>query len=731
MRATFGRLADRELVLRPGMNLIHGDNETGKSTWVAFLLAMLYGIDTRDRVRAGRLPDKVQYQPWSGKPMTGLLELTEEGRSLRLERTSQTAPMGELRVWDRDTGNEAEDLTSKNCGQALLGVEAEVFLRSACLRQRGISVSADPRLEKRLNSLVTAGDEDYACGDLDEKLKKLQTALRHNHTGAIPRAEDRRRELLAQLDEIAQKQQSLAGLEGELQALRRRRDQCRETLAGIEALERQKALEQARSALSASSQKREALEKVCAALPDQALTSELREESRQLREALQDAALEEAAAARELPPPDPIFVRMDAQQVGEQAAADAAAVHAAACAEQPEDKYSIPCLVLFLAGLTVGIIGALLYLPLPAIGGSTLSLAGLTLFLWLRSRLQRAENQYDEFQRQAREILSKYGAENPEQILQRGRECVEALNCRAQAETLHRERLSALAQRREALMARLEAVFPGCRTQDQADTRFREAAEARQALDRARVAETACADQLKALEADAEDVEIDGDLYRWAVCSRQTTLEHLNAAAREIAARAQEAAVITGAIGQMGDPLALNGELEALERDLAAMEARYAALALARETLAKADETLRARFAPLLCKRTGAIFERLTAGAYDEVRLDRSLQVTVHPKNSTVFRPLSCLSGGTVDQLYLALRLAISELLVPKAPLILDDALICFDDHRAALAMETLMELSKTRQILFFTCQGREKRILDSLLQARNAQASVQPESEA
>ena len=45
----------------------------------------------------------------------------------------------------------------------------------------------------------------------------------------------------------------------------------------------------------------------------------------------------------------------------------------------------------------------------------------------------------------------------------------------------------------------------------------------------------------------------------------------------------------------------------------------------------------------------------------------------------------------------------------------LDDALVYFDDKRAELALQTLRELSKTRQVLIFTCQSREKRLLDKL----------------
>ena len=71
MTATFGKLDHAHLELEDGLNLISAPNEGGKSTWCAFWKAMLYGIDTRDRDRAGHLADKNRYQPWSGAPMEG------------------------------------------------------------------------------------------------------------------------------------------------------------------------------------------------------------------------------------------------------------------------------------------------------------------------------------------------------------------------------------------------------------------------------------------------------------------------------------------------------------------------------------------------------------------------------------------------------------------------------------------------------------------------------------
>ena len=75
MTATFGKLNQAVLTPAPGLTVITAPNEGGKSTWTAFLKAMLFGLDTRERDRSGFLADKNHYQPWSGAPMSGELEL--------------------------------------------------------------------------------------------------------------------------------------------------------------------------------------------------------------------------------------------------------------------------------------------------------------------------------------------------------------------------------------------------------------------------------------------------------------------------------------------------------------------------------------------------------------------------------------------------------------------------------------------------------------------------------
>ena len=71
LHASFGKLENESLTFHDGLNVIYAPNESGKSTWCAFIRAMLFGVDSAERARSGHLPDKTKYSPWSGAPMEG------------------------------------------------------------------------------------------------------------------------------------------------------------------------------------------------------------------------------------------------------------------------------------------------------------------------------------------------------------------------------------------------------------------------------------------------------------------------------------------------------------------------------------------------------------------------------------------------------------------------------------------------------------------------------------
>ena len=123
---------------------------------------MLYGINSRERDRAGFIADKNRYAPWSGAAMSGRLDCATELGELTLTRTTrrQTSPMGEFRAVYAGTGEPVPGLTGRTCGETLLGVSREVFERSAFIRQSGLAVTQDAGLERRIAALISSGEED-------------------------------------------------------------------------------------------------------------------------------------------------------------------------------------------------------------------------------------------------------------------------------------------------------------------------------------------------------------------------------------------------------------------------------------------------------------------------------------------------------------------------------------------------------------------------------------------
>jgi hypothetical protein len=112
--------------------------------------------------------------------------------------------MGEFQAYETHTGLPVPELTAANCGQLLLGVEKTVFTRAGFIRLTDLPVSDDDALRRRLNALVTTGDESGASDDLDQKLKALKNRCRHNKTGLLPQAEQQRDDLMRTLEQLTQ-----------------------------------------------------------------------------------------------------------------------------------------------------------------------------------------------------------------------------------------------------------------------------------------------------------------------------------------------------------------------------------------------------------------------------------------------------------------------------------------------------------------------------------------------
>ena len=188
MQATFGCLDGAVLELSDGLNCLVLPNGAGKSTWAAFLTAMFYGVDPAARKSRGRLPVRLQFAPWSGKPMAGIVHLKLETREIVLERSSAARPMDTFRAYDPVTGQAVAGLTGDNCGLVLWGVERAVFLRTAMIGG-DLSVTADQALLQRLQNLASTGRESDSARAAAETLKAWKNRCRYHNTGLLPETE--------------------------------------------------------------------------------------------------------------------------------------------------------------------------------------------------------------------------------------------------------------------------------------------------------------------------------------------------------------------------------------------------------------------------------------------------------------------------------------------------------------------------------------------------------------
>lgn len=724
MTAVFGRLQGETLELRDGLNILEAPNETGKSTWCAFLLSMLYGVNSRERERAGFIPDKTRYAPWTGAAMSGRIECRAAGQELTLTRTTrrQTAPMGEFQAVYTGTGDAVPGLSGTTCGETLTGVSREVYERTAFIRQAGLPITQDAGLERRVASLISSGEEGTSYSEAVEVLKKQLNRRRHNKTGQLPALEAELAEAERRLEEARRFSQQLTDADREIEDLVKQEAALKEELAQYDRWESA----QARHALDSACAEADRAAQTAAALRQRLAEDHIPENETigRLRGALvnlettrrnvEKARGERDEAAKALLRAEQAVTDSPfAGQTPEEARRETETPPA------PTNWRKGPGLLLIVLGTMAAF--ALFYgtgvvlsgspWQKPAAGGALLAVLAVT---WLLAgRLRRKAMR----EAQASALLKRFGTADPAEITALADTYCKAWEVRdaAQAEA---ERRSAaadtlynmLSSNEQGLLLEIRRFAPAAFDTSAADQLLRECAVRRKAVQEAEAAAQKARMRCEVLAQHTDtDTLPTGDAPPRR--SREEAEQDLARTQAALAAARSAADRLTGQRNALGDPAALNAAPEQLREQIAALEGEYAALRMAMDALDTANTTLQNRFSPELGRRTADIFTQLTEGRYSGVVLDRAFHLSAEPVGDTLYRDAALLSAGTADQLYLAARLAICELVLPEedpAPLVLDDALTNFDDDRCAAALRWLKEESKRRQILLFTCHSRE-----------------------
>ena len=710
MTATFGKLQNKRLELKPGLNVIHAPNEWGKSTWCAFLIAMLYGIDTRERTTATTLADKEHYSPWSGGSMAGSMDIEWNGRRITIQRQSRGRGIfNDFSARETDSGLSVPELTADNCGQQLLGVERSVFTRSAFLRFSEMSIGQDEALRSRLNALVTTGDESNTAQVLAQKLKTLKNKC-DGRAGILPQVQAQRSKLAEDLDKHSVNAAQAA-------KLRQRQAELEQWTAQLEnhkaALEYQASRTNAQRIAQAEAQ-RDAAQNALTEIKQQCQALPSREEAQARLEAVTTLRLEWDSLQMEqqmlppaptVPPTPSAFYGMTPEDALEQAKKDAQTAQAA---RTPSKVPGILLLILGIIALAAGVAVALAVHTLLGIGigaaGALLSVIGLVLNLKRASALKQIRSQLDA-------LSQRYGNADPNAWIEAAAAFLQSWTDYRQAQAEYTALRGDVDIRTESLTARIAQAGGNLAQQekqllhmlDQWDALF----DARRNYQQLSAHVTDLRSMIKPVAAPT----MPDDLTH----SMEDTLRLLSDAAQARRQLDQQLGQFHGQADALGDREQLEKQLRDTDARITRLEQTSAALELAQNTLTAAAGELQRRFAPRITQHARTLFGRLTDGRYARLTLNEDLTMRVGTTEEVGEERIHYRSDGTVDQLYLALRLAVARELTPQAPLVLDDALIRFDDTRLKTALEILSDEAKDRQVILFSCHNREKQLLDVL----------------
>jgi len=720
----FGKLENYTLTPSEGVTLIYGENEYGKSTLLSFIRAMLYGFGPRSTTR-GRAFDRKQYAPWNGRAAGGSLTLETDGQIYRIERVFGSSRAEDQTTLVLEPTGARIDLADTMPGEYLLHIEESTFIQTVYIGQSAVRINATGRdleeLSGRLSNLSSGGNETASVSEIDGILATAASRIRSPRgAGVLPVLED---ELTQVRDRLAE-----AGrLREESEALRLQADECRDRVQS-----QSQTLRRLRGRLSwlHDRETSRATRLAEVATDEQSLLALHELETRQviLGRELIDDRLRFGRRVRELRR----HMNERSQEICDigalievkEAETSTRESELLSCGAQIAErkrteerlqKFHIRLLgqdrpggryiVLFVMTSLIGVIGYVVTRdPLHLL---SLLLLAVPLYLLVDNLIRRAQ-----IRRERIELDRAYAAhmtvfENATASLfayrsQRETEIqsykeLERLLCDMRDERKReldhkRELLTTFSARRDQYRRRLEQSDPSGIGQ-------REIHQLREELVR----------DARDDEAEKARLNEEQEILEREIALLQIEEGRLRASAEAALARIPDVAWLEEREG------IVKTRCEDLGR-------RMDSIAEARRYLAVAGEDAQRLLAPALNERCARYMSYLTGGAYESLRVDADFDVQLKSEGEARYHPLSHYSGGTVDQLYFALRLAVSDLLAETSellPLLLDDPFMQYDDKRALRATDLLWEMGERRQILLFTCHERMREMYEARSDAR------------
>lgn len=741
----FGNLSDVTYELGPGLNVIHGANESGKSTVAAFVRYMLYGFGTHSA--AGDMPEREKRISWEAQSAEGTMDIRlSDGRRLHLERRTVASPQGGRIVYREESAmTDSEDGSvvrfHARPGEAFFSVPEQVYVNTAHFSQLSHSHFNEGEMSQAMENLLFSGDERVSAMRAHKALEEARNSLSHHSGmgGAIYELIAKSDAIRIRLTKATRCAAQIRRTETELHSLKQKiahAEEKRDELATIDEqyrgylticdFDKMHEVESTHRALLDAQKAHREGHSHEGFLPDEDYLVALKATERVTEVARQNylRTEERAAAMRACPALTP---ESEALLACTEAAGGAPAVEAEYVRLHKRDMRDRILAWLFAALAAIGL-GAILFFlrPLTLDPVTAMSTVGVLILLGLsgaffsnRRRARRAitalcakmgaitggdllfrlhsveDIRHDAEERRESIRLAEENAEISRQNYERFREELAGLAAKwgkTLSATTPAESVESIAELAGAFLSEDHRL-----TEELAEVRGRLDALRSRLAGQSEIA-------IRAQVTPARRVAMQGTNYRTiqqGLAYYRTTCEGFYAQQRALLDELEEYRRTAE------NPALLRSERAALDDRIAELQRRHRAYDYAADSVANASDRLRAEISPRLSEYAGKLLEAGTDGRYTSLSVSPRLSMTY--LNGEDDRPLPTMSGATREIAYIALRLALIDMLYREVPpLCFDESLAHQDDGRTSAILRFLADAGLGMQCIFFTCHRRE-----------------------
>ncbi|MDF2540824.1 MAG: hypothetical protein K0S47_542 [Herbinix sp.] len=674
----FGRFHNREIELKPGINLIYGKNEAGKSTIHTFIRGMLFGIE-RFRGRASKDDLYQKYLPWEYPgAYSGSMDLEIGDKVYRIARNFHANDKSVV-ILDLETGREIT-LTDNRISELIPGLTESAYKNTLSMEQLKAKTDAELSIQVRnyIANLSIAKSKEVNVAKAITSLSE-QKKLRESSgiLSQIAQLQEEITENLAaevKIDALAVELRELMSKEQEYGKLRKN-------------LHKQEESEEA-----------ERMDQLPAILEKYRIYQDLSMQMNQL-----DRKMEEIESRVQTGVKDQQSLELFSEQIKEAEKLSAAVTKWEETEEdlreeldrmETKKRKGFYLSTLPFIGVALAVLALSGFHPLGILGTAVILLisVGVTYQnfwqnekkkLHITEQVKRCSQELSSYKNILEGIFNKNRVSALTELKLKYESMVKDYYAQAHfREQLKegRNRKNELEDKKDQLYEvimrySLQFIKEDLLEDDTMDKLVQEISRRKQEAQKCK----------EALDEEYQDSIVKLEKIRWELSKLEGNEEKL---------------------------LKNRDELSRLKQQQEESQVELEAIKMALSTIHSLSSEIHDSFGRELNDAVSDVISQITGDRYTDIKIDEKLEMKACHNGEYI--SLDKLSAGTMDQIYFSLRLAVADLLLGKdrVPLLLDDSFALYDEERVKAA---LRQISLRKQVLLFSCHSREKQLLDEM----------------